>query len=296
MAKIKYDVSEAESRRSLQPGPYLAVIDQMTDRTPDKKNDIEVVLEVKAGEFKGNKIWTYLNLGEASQWKLREFTDAVGLKPKGVLDTDRLVRNKTEVGIIVTADSYNGEYRGRVNKFISPDDLEADDDSEDLDDEDLSDEDEDEVPAPKGKRGKAAAAKAVTGDDDDEEDDDDDEDEDEEDYASLTLKELRALIDERDIEATAAQRKSKPKLIELLEEDDGEADDDEDEDEDEPDEDDEGEDDDTDDDDDDEDDYSEWSIEELKEELESRGLRTAGKKPSLIARLEKDDTIDTKPF
>jgi hypothetical protein len=47
---------------------------------------------------------------------------------------------------------------------------------------------------------------------------------------------------------------------------------------------------------DEEDDYPEWTAEELKEELEKRGLRTAGPKTRLIARLRENDKADDDPF
>jgi hypothetical protein len=48
--------------------------------------------------------------------------------------------------------------------------------------------------------------------------------------------------------------------------------------------------------DDDADDYEEWSLDDLKEELEQRSLATKGTKRALVSRLRKDDAKEDKPF
>lgn len=41
-----------------------------------------------------------------------------------------------------------------------------------------------------------------------------------------------------------------------------------------------------------EDDYDDWTVDELKEELDNRELKTSGKKPELIDRLREDDATE----
>lgn len=298
---MKYDVTDVESSNfeSPQPGTYRTKVFSVVDRTAmEGKNDWEVVLEVQnEGRFKGARLWFYLVWGESSAWKRREFIEALGMKLKGVLDSDRLVDK--EVGAVVVADSYNGEYKGRIAKFIpiSALDDDADDDEDEVD--------EDEVDA----------------------EDDDEGDEEEQDYSSMTANELRKLVDERELHLSAKDRKDKDAMIAALEEDDEEdADDEEDEEEPEPtpkakagkqkvggkkaaavvaaddndgdmaddeEEDDDGEDEASDEED---EDYTEWTVADLKEELESRGLSTKGSTKTLISRLEKDDASAADPF
>ena len=286
MAKIKYDVSKAEpggTGLQPQPGIYLGKVSKVTDRRDQAgKNDLEVIIDVTKAmdkpnkKFVGARLWTYPNFGEAADWKMREFTDAMGLKPKGIMDTDRLV-GKT-VGMVIVADSYQDQYKGRIGKLLHPDALEEDEP-----------------------------------DDVDEDEDEDEDTEDEVDYSSMSLRDLRAAAEDEDIDHKGLSKKDLIAALEGDDEDEDEDDEDEDEEDEpeppakkkgkakkaepEPEEDDEDEDEDDDEDEDeDEEDYDEWSISELKEELESRGLKTVGKKTSLIARLEKDDQSSDKPF
>jgi hypothetical protein len=93
VAKIKYNVKGVErgGGNYVQPTPglYEMEIKEANHRDADGKNDIELVLEITKNneEFAGSRVWTYVGLGEASQWKLAELTDALGLPESGTLDT-----------------------------------------------------------------------------------------------------------------------------------------------------------------------------------------------------------------
>lgn len=121
MAKIKYNVKGVDRGgkdfEQPQPGLYEMEIMEATPRTEGGKNDIELVLEVTKNNdaFVGSRVWTYVGLGEASQWKLAELTDALGLPEQGTLDTDKLKGKKLKVKI--NSDSYNNEYRARAGRF-----------------------------------------------------------------------------------------------------------------------------------------------------------------------------------
>ena len=63
MAKIKYDLSEIETRTNRVPpkGTYKAKVFKVTDRSDQGKNDLEVVVEINEGKFKGVRLWSYLS-------------------------------------------------------------------------------------------------------------------------------------------------------------------------------------------------------------------------------------------
>lgn len=147
MAKIKYNVKGVERGgrdfEQPKPGLYEMEIKEATARLDDGKNDVELVLEVTKNndEFSGSRVWTYVNFGEASQWKLAELTDALGLPETGTMDTDKLTGKKMKVRI--TADSWNGEYRARAGRF-APLTAEAEDDEDETEADDDETEAEDE--------------------------------------------------------------------------------------------------------------------------------------------------------
>ena len=76
-------------------------------------NDIRVGLNVGA-EY--DWLFTYIGLGESSDWKLKQFTRAVGLKDKGNIDTDKLLKKKLRVK--VDPDTYGGEYAPRAGNLF----------------------------------------------------------------------------------------------------------------------------------------------------------------------------------
>jgi hypothetical protein len=265
MAKIKYDVTNVESRGDFKPpkpGLYTCTIDEVEEGQSKAGNDqLKIIFKVAdAGEFKGANLFHYVPTDPEAGgfFRMDELVKALGLKPKGTIDTDKIVGTKVQVR--VKADQYQGEYQARVGRVLPPKDADED---EAEDDEDL---DEDEP-----------------GEDDDDEGDG---------YDDMSVAELRKECKERELASGGA----KNVLIKRLRANDAE-------DEEEPEEDvDEEEPDNEDGSDadeggtDDEDDYDEWSPDELKAELKTRGLRTAGKKAVLIGRLRKDDESDDDPF
>lgn len=351
MATIKYDNSKVETRKQASPGVHLFKIVSVRDRSEEGKQDIEVILEVAEGKDKGARVWSYPGLTEATAWKFRQFTDALGLPPKGSLNTAKLVGKP--IGGLITEDTWDGEYRARLKTFLDPEKVGEsldEEEGEDLDDvtEDEGDEvdldaldldelkelieeeeldlDADEIIGKsKGARAEAKLRAAIQefydaqeeeGDEDDDEDDDEDEDG-EESYEDMDLSDLVTLAKERGIKLTVKERKDKQVIIDKLEEADeaDEADDDDEEDE-------EPEpparkgkastkakvagkpaakavaaDEDDDDEEEEQEDYSDWDEDDLREELESRGLSVKGTKKVMITRLERDDSKSgTKPF
>jgi hypothetical protein len=145
VAKVKYNVKGVDRGGNFEqpkPGLYEMEIKEANLRDKDGKNDIELVLEITKNndEHVGARVWSYVGLGDASQWKLAELIDALGLPEGGTLDTVKLVGKKMKVK--VSADSWNNEYRARAGRF-SP--LAAGAEGDDNDDPDDPDAGNDEA-------------------------------------------------------------------------------------------------------------------------------------------------------
>lgn len=288
MAKIKYDVSDVEVREANyaqpKPGIYNVKIVEANPRLTDGKNDIEVIAEVTdKGEFQGARLWSYVNFGEASAWKLAEFTMALGLKQKGEIDTDKLVGKKCQVK--VNASTYEGEYRARLQRWLVPSDsVDGSDDENEFDDwtdDDLKEELSSRELKVTGRftRDKAIALLSESSDEEEPEEEEEEPEEEEaeggQDYSDWSLDDLKGEAEERGIMGNISGRKTKEKLIEALEaDDDGPNGDGQ---ETTP-----------------EDDYDEWSDEELASEIKDRDLTVSGRKTKekMIAALRADDSED----
>ena len=268
MAKIKYNVKDVERKSFEQPPPgvYEMEIMEANPRLDGGKNDIEVVLEVTKNNDTavGGRLWTYINLGESSQWKLAEFTDALGLPETGTLDTDKLLGKKLKVK--VNPDSYKDDagnviQRSRAGRF-SP--LEATateaDVEEDPDADEAEGDDEVEISV-------VEIDGVEFGDD-------------EAYYEEWSDEDVKEEITGHEIKVSGRYSRAKgiAALVELAKEAIGGGDEEEDGDEEEE----EG---------DNYDDADEWSTEDLAAEVEKRELTVAGKKTraKLIAALREDD-------
>ena len=169
-----------ESRRTPPEGDYKCTVLEATSGVSANKNDqIEIVAEIAAGEYKGQKLYLNFALVEQALWKLHAFLTALGMDvPEDELEIDlNDLVGESFLGV-VTHETYNGKKRAKLTDFDSLDNYKGDDDE----DEDEDDEDE----KPKKSKKDAAPAKskgkkkpADDEDDEDEEDDSDDEDEDE---------------------------------------------------------------------------------------------------------------------
>lgn len=300
IARIKYDVEDVEPGKEFEqakPGIYSAKIIEVEPRQENGKNDIHLTVEITDPKDTYSRLHSYVHLGEASRWKMRELTDALGLPGKGTLDTDKMVNKNLRVK--VGAGTYEGEYRAQLNRFLSlkddddedEDDVEPDEDDTDAEDaEDGDSEDynewevddlkaeleERELDVPTG-RGAALKKKLVAaleaddaGDEDDEEEEEEEEDDDElPNFASLGLADLKKLASDAGLEVKGP----KSKFVAALEEhhSNGAA---------EP-----------------EDDYDEWTTEELITEAKERELelpKGRKDKAKLVALLREDD--GTEPF
>lgn len=133
--KVKYDVSnvdEAGGFEHVQPGMYVGKIAEINLKESKSGNGpmLEVILQpVKTADGKPVKpkdkkkqiarVYTYVLLEhEPSDWKLKEFIKAVGLKDKGMIDTDKLTGKSIQMNLKPDTD-LDDHYRPRVGKLIA---------------------------------------------------------------------------------------------------------------------------------------------------------------------------------
>lgn len=250
MAKIKYDVSDVEPGvdydTPIPRGLYRCKVADVQSGESKSSGNPMLTVEyeiVERGDFKGRKLWDYIVLNDSSAWKLKQFTDALGLNGRGTLDTDEVVGDQVMVRVKHEADTRdpdNPVTRARVGNVAAlPDDSEEEEEEDTGDDDDdgagaeltlgdlegmdkdeleeiIEDEDLDVKFNSKTKvavlRDRVAEALGL---DEDEEEDEDDEDEGE-DYDGMSLKDLRAELKSRGL----STKGRKVVLVERLEEDD----------------------------------------------------------------------------
>lgn len=264
MAKIKFDVSGVEDRpdfdKPIPRGTYRCKITDITSGESKSSGNPMLTVEYEVserGDHKGRKLWDYIVLNDASAWKLKQLTTALGLKAKGTLDTDAALGERVLVRVKHETDDRDPDnivVRSRVGS-VNP--LpEVDDDEEEEEDEEQEDDDDE------------GTTDDLTVDD----------------LAEMDLDELKELIDEEELDIRVTKRSKaeaiRAKVAEALgleEEEEEEDEDDEDGDEEEA-------------------DYESMSAPELRTELKARGLPTKGRKAVLVERLEEDDQDGDEPF
>jgi hypothetical protein len=295
MAVIKYDVSGVEAGgggEQPQPGLYKGKIVSVTPRKKksngDPTNDLEVVVDV-GKEY--SRLWTYIQLDNpASAWKLREFTDALGLPDKGGFDPTKLGGKQVSVKVAADTD-LDGDYRGKVKNLFAPSDNGSEPASADGEATDYSEWTVDELVAeiesrdlemPSGRKTVEKLAAILTEADEDAADDAPTDE-----YDEWTTEDLSAEAETRGIIGNISGRKTQAKLIEALRADDaGPSNENADPDNEEP-----------------VDDYDEWSEQELHDEVETRNneanaeIEIKGRvtKEKIIAALRADDS-SAEPF
>lgn len=323
MTRLKFDVTGVDPAGSFKVparGAYKAKVDVVDGpKESSKGNDMLEIQYVitEDGEFTDSRVWDYIVLDEANEWKFRRFLEAVGAvtkrKEKGALDLDKVIG--TPVLIKVThEDSEEYGLKARIGNVTKAKGGDVDEDDEDLDEEldgdegDLTYEDvmamskaeikelieEEELEIRLTKNSKVANLRKRVIDElelEEAEEEEEDEDEDDdgidnsevtaEDVEAMSKAELKELIEEEELEirVTKASKVAnlRKRVIEELE-----LGEDEEEEEDEEDEEDEDEVEEV-------EDYGELPVGDLRNELKERGLPTKGTKPALVKRLEKDD-------
>jgi hypothetical protein len=122
---IKYDASDVEAGGGgvqPEPGLYRGKINSAAERKKKQDgtpcHDLEVTVDV--GEGMAN-LWTYIPLkaDAPNKWKLREFTDALGLPPKGGVDTNKIKGKEVNVKVVADTDK-DGDYKGKIKNIFLP--------------------------------------------------------------------------------------------------------------------------------------------------------------------------------
>ena len=182
-SSVKVNFKGVESRRTPPEGDYaLEILEANSSQSSGGNDQIEFILEISRGEYKGTKLWFYCPLMENSLWKLHAFLTALGEEvPEDEIDIDLDDLVGKEVVGVLTHETYQGRKRAKMTDFDSIDNYDSDkDDDKKSKKSKKSKDDDDEAPA-KGKKSKKdekpkreeKSSKKSKAD----EDDDDDEDE-----------------------------------------------------------------------------------------------------------------------
>lgn len=265
MAKVKYDASEIEDAPQFEQAPvalYRFKVASAEDGDskagqPMLTLRLELTHDAQGKKIKKDyaQVWHRVPIGKFEMtpgWAFRftEFLNAVGLKQKGVLDTDKIEGLTGQVKLRTGKDE-DGDYRPEVSKLMALSDDDADDDADAGEDEytedDLKEMDNDELKAaaeevgvdvPKrltaaGKKKLVAAILETQGEDDDEDDDNsDDESYDEDMLGEMDADELSEVADELGVDmpkgklVAAKKKRLIAALLEAQDEADGDDDDD----------------------------------------------------------------------
>lgn len=122
---IKYDASDVEAGgggAQPEPGLYRGKVNSAAERKKKQDgtpcHDLEVTVDV--GEGFAN-LWSYIPLkaDAPNKWKLREFTDALGLPPKGAIDPAKIKGKEVNVKLVADTDK-DGDYRAKIKNIFMP--------------------------------------------------------------------------------------------------------------------------------------------------------------------------------
>lgn len=124
--KYTYDNSDVETGGGGEQAPIgtldgtiVAITYRDTKKDGSAANDIEVVVDVGA-EY--SRLWRYIGFAANQRWKMREFTDAVGLPASGTL-TDAILKKKVGAKVLVKTvqgSSMDGSDRTEIKTLFPP--------------------------------------------------------------------------------------------------------------------------------------------------------------------------------
>lgn len=157
-SSVKVNFKGVESRKTPPEGDYILEVLEANSGTSGNGNDqIEFILEIAKGEFKGVKLWFYCPLQENSLWKLHAFLTALGEDvPEDEMDIDLSDLVGKEVVGVLTHETYQGRKRAKMTDFDSVENYKGEDDDK-KSSKKKSKKDEDDEDEPKGKKGKKSS-------------------------------------------------------------------------------------------------------------------------------------------
>lgn len=282
MGAIKFDVRSSDPAKAIAGGGeqapvgmYVGKIVSVVDEKPEGKDRrLHVIYEITHSADGGKKLSSYAQLhdyitfAESQDWKMDQFLQAIGAatstKRTGSFDPDKQKGKK--IKLRVKGETYNEEYRakpGGVWKADGGPSAGAEDEPDEDESDENSDENSDETWAEIGARIDEQGDEELP-----------------EDVAAMTEAAEELGVDPDDFptwEELGSALDSGDDTDEPSEEGDEDEGSDEDE---------EGGEDES---------YNDWSIADLKAELEARELSTSGAKSVLVARLEENDE-EAGPF
>lgn len=138
MGKIKYDVSDVDTSQQQQdyegeppqPGLYNVTtkVVKYTRNKADTEDMLMIVMTVDDEPYVGAPLFGYITFAKNQDWKMREFMDAIGAKPKGALDVDDSTNRIAALEgkackLRVKSGQYNGQYSPNIDRYlpVSPD-------------------------------------------------------------------------------------------------------------------------------------------------------------------------------
>lgn len=141
MARIKYKTKgiDRKGRGPLpKPGVYtFKVTGCQVTKPSGKDRRIELIADINSGEFKGARLYDYINLeSEAVAWKLGQFVDSLGLPEDGELDPDKLVGETFKARTRIRGATDEFEAKADIAQYLSSDGDEETEDDEEPDAED----------------------------------------------------------------------------------------------------------------------------------------------------------------
>lgn len=125
MAKlIEYNVEgveESSGGTGVKAPPKLYVGKIMLCEKRDVKADGQPANDIRLGISVGEEfdwLFTYIGLGPESDWKLAEFVRALGLKDKGKINPEKIVKDGTLIRVKVNPGEYLGEYSPQAGRLM----------------------------------------------------------------------------------------------------------------------------------------------------------------------------------
>lgn len=124
---VKVNFKNVESRKTPPEGDYLLdVIEAKNTQSGNGNDQIEFVLEIANGEYKGTKLWFYCPLADNSLWKLHAFLTALGEDvPQDEMEIDLPDLVGKQIVGVLTHETYQGKKRAKMTDFESVDDYQG---------------------------------------------------------------------------------------------------------------------------------------------------------------------------